>query len=165
VSIEEHAMTFRLARLRFVWLFCAALLAGSMPMALAQSATELPAAHLISPEELVKILQSRGAKPLILDVGPQMLYLQAHIPGAEYVGAGSEPAGLQQLHRRVEKLPRTAFIVLYCGCCPWAVCPNVNPAYTELARMGFRNVKVLKIENNFGTDWVYKNYPTVRGAS
>ena len=29
--------------------------------------------------------------------------------------------------------------------------------------MGFTNVKVLYIADNFGTDWVYKGYPTIKG--
>jgi hypothetical protein len=28
--------------------------------------------------------------------------------------------------------------------------------------MGFSNVKVLYIANNFGTDWLDKGYPTVK---
>jgi len=29
--------------------------------------------------------------------------------------------------------------------------------------MGFTNVKVLYISNNFGTDWVSKGYPVAKG--
>lgn len=155
-------MTFRPACLRIPRLFCAVLLAASAQFALA--ATDLPSAHLISPEQLVKILQSGRTKPLILNVGPHTLYQQAHIPGAEYIGPGNEGEGRRKLHQRVQRLPRNTFIVLYCGCCPWANCPNVNPAYSELQQMGFSNAKVLKIQNDLGTDWVYKNYPTVRGT-
>jgi len=54
-------------------------------------------------------------------------------------------------------------IVLYCGCCPWNHCPNVKPAYDALQAMGFRNLKVLYIANNFGADWVDKGYPTAKG--
>jgi hypothetical protein len=120
-------------------------------------------AQLIAPEDLVRILQSAtAAKPLILNVGPRMLYLQAHIPGAEYIGAGSDARGIEQLRARVKALPRDRFIVLYCGCCPWSHCPNVRPAYGELHAMGFTKVKVLYIADNFGTDWVYKGYPSVK---
>ena len=126
-----------------------------------QPVTQLSQSQLINPEELVKVLQSGKNKPVILDIGPRMLYLQAHITGAEFIGAGSEPEGIKQLRTRVQSIPHTASIVLYCGCCPWAHCPNVNPAYAELHKMGFTNVKVLYIANNIGTDWVYKGYPTV----
>jgi rhodanese-related sulfurtransferase len=87
----------------------------------------------------------------------------AHIPGSEYVGAASSDAGLQQLRKRVESLPRNKSIVLYCGCCPWSHCPNVKPADEALQSMGFTNVKVLYISNNLGTDWVDKGYPTAKG--
>lgn len=127
-------------------------------------ATSIPTARLMHPEELVKVLQSQTMeKPLLLQIGSHVLYSQAHIPGSEYIGAASNPAGLQQLRKRVEALPRTKSIVLYCGCCPWNHCPNVKPADDALQAMGFRNVKVLYIANNFGTDWVDKGYPTAKG--
>ncbi len=60
-------------------------------------------------------------------------------------------------------LPKDKQIVLYCGCCPWNRCPNVGPAYKRLHDLGFTNVKVLYIANNFGDDWVNKGYPAVKG--
>jgi thiosulfate/3-mercaptopyruvate sulfurtransferase len=63
----------------------------------------------------------------------------------------------------VKSLPHDKLIVLYCGCCPWGHCPNVRPAYHQLNAMGFNHVKVLYIANNFGTDWVDKGYPTIKG--
>ncbi len=140
--------------------------ATATPQTQAQSANDLEpgSAQLISPEDLLKILQSpKSEKPLILNVGPHLLYMQAHIPGAEYIGAGSDAQGIASLHRRVKALPRKTFIVLYCGCCPWSHCPNVHPAYNELHKAGFTNVKVLYIADNFGTDWVDKGYPTIKG--
>ena len=127
----------------------------------AASADSIPRSQLITPEELSKSLQS--AKPLLLGVGPHSLYAQAHIPGSEYMGAGSSDAGQQKLRERVKSLPKNSAIVLYCGCCPWNNCPNVQPAYEELHALGFRNVKVLYIANNFGTDWVDKGYPVAKG--
>ncbi len=119
--------------------------------------------RLINPEDLAKMLKDGKTKPLMLHVGSRMLFLQAHIPGSEYVGPGANEAGLQQLRKRVESLPRNKFIVLYCGCCPWNHCPNVKPADDALKAMGFTNVKVLYIADNFGADWVYKGYPTAKG--
>ena len=128
------------------------------------AATSIPAAALLEPGELVRILQSRGTeKPLIFQVGPHLLYKEAHIPGAESIGAASKDEGLRQLHERVRQLPHSRFIVLYCGCCPWSRCPNVKPAYAALRNLGFTNVKVLHIEQNFGTNWVQKGYPTEKG--
>ncbi len=127
-------------------------------------ASAIPAAQLINPDELVKTLQpSQRNKPLMIDVGSHVLYSQAHIPGSEYIGPASSPDGLQQLRKRVDKLPRSKFIVIYCGCCPWNHCPNVKPANDALHKLGFRNVKVLYIAGNFGTDWVNKGYPVASG--
>ena len=134
-----------------------------LPLALAQPASSIPKSALVQPEELNKTLQASGTKPVILQIGPHMLFVQAHIPGSEYVGGASTPEGLEKLRARAKTLKKSDAIVLYCGCCPWEHCPNVAAAYNELQKLGFRNVKVLFIANNFGADWVYKGYPTAKG--
>jgi thiosulfate/3-mercaptopyruvate sulfurtransferase len=129
-------------------------------------ATESPSStpQLIQPEELAKIVRSsKGDRPLILQVGFHVLYQQAHIPQAEYIDPASGAEGLRQLRQRVAALPHSQSIVLYCGCCPWSKCPNISPAYGELHAMGFTNVKVLFIADNFGKDWVDKGYPVAKG--
>lgn len=124
----------------------------------------LESAHLINPEDLAKLLQSpKAEKPLVLMVGFRVLYAQGHIPGAEYIGPGSEERGIQALRKRVEALPRKRSIVIYCGCCPWVHCPNVEPSYKELKKMGYSNVRVLYFANNFGADWIAKGYPVEKG--
>jgi rhodanese-related sulfurtransferase len=129
-----------------------------------ESAASVPAAQLLQPEELNRVLHAPGAsKPLMLQVGSHMLFAQAHITGSEYAGAGSQPEGLNQLRTRVAQLPRKTFIVLYCGCCPWSRCPNVGSAFKLLRDMGFTNVKVLYLANNLGSDWVDKGYPVESG--
>src|ERR1017187_4204258 len=122
----------------------------------------IPTAQLITPEALAKSLPS-AHKPLLLAVGPHSLYAQAHIPGSEYMGAGSSEAGQQKLRERVKALPHNTAIVIYCGCCPWDHCPNMRPAFQELKSLGFTNVKALYIADNFGTDWVDKGYPVAKG--
>lgn len=145
--------------LRFAVLVIAS--AGALGIAAAQ--TSSPDIPNISAEDLAKVLKSSGPKPLILQVGPQMLYRTAHIQGAEYAGMAAEPAGLQKLRDRVKGLKHNAAIVIYCGCCPWEHCPNIHPAYAELHKMGFSNVKALYLPNNFKTDWHDKGYPTQSG--
>jgi len=132
-------------------------------LAVAGQAASIPTSELINPEDLVKTIHAGKAMPLMLQVGSHVLYAQAHIPGSEYIGPASNDAGLQQLRKRVESLPRGKSIVLYCGCCPWNHCPNVQPAFEALRGMGFTKVKVLYIADNFGTNWVDKGYPTARG--
>jgi thiosulfate/3-mercaptopyruvate sulfurtransferase len=155
------------ANLALAWAVPAQARAGvtakTMPMAVYQ-ATALPVSELIQPEELVTILRSpKAPKPLLLYVGFHMLYVQAHIPGSEFIGPGSNDAGIQQLRKRVAGLPRNKFIVIYCGCCPWNHCPNVKPAYDALRAMGFTRAKVLYIANNFGANWASRGYPVTQG--
>ena len=126
-------------------------------------AHSIPTSRWINPENLVKVLEMGKEKPLILEVGPHILFAQAHIVGSEYAGAASTEAGLSQLRKRVESVARSQFIVLYCGCCPWSHCPNVKPADDALTAMGFTNLKVLYLSDNFGTNWVDKGYPTAKG--
>ena len=126
--------------------------------------SSIPTTRLIQPEELVKLLKTSGKDaPLMIQVGSHVLFAQAHIPGSEYIGPASGDSGVQQLQKRVQSLPRTKFIVLYCGCCPWGHCPNVKPADDALQALGFNNVKVLYIADNFGTNWVDKGYPVAKG--
>src|ERR1035437_6597477 len=66
------------------------------------SALSIPEAQWMKPEALLQMQKTKGTeKPLILQVGSHMLFAQAHIPGSEYVGPGSQQAGIQQLQNRV----------------------------------------------------------------
>lgn len=130
----------------------------------AYQASSIPSSRLIHPAELAKALQSfPRQKPLMIQVGSHVLYSQAHIPGSEYIGPAASATGIEQLRKRVASLPKNTAIVLYCGCCPWDHCPNVKPADEALRALGFTNVKVLYIANNFGTDWVDEGYPVAKG--
>jgi rhodanese-related sulfurtransferase len=131
-------------------------------MACAQTASTVPTDSQIEPAALVK--QLAADKPLVLMVGPRFIYSQAHIPGAEYIGMASKPEGLKALQDRVAKVPKTQRIILYCGCCPWNYCPNIAPALAELKTQGFKDVKVLHLADNFGTDWSSKGYPVEKGG-
>ena len=133
---------------------------GQVPLAPAADSAHI---KTISSEDLVRLLAAPGEKPLLFHVGSHMLYAQAHIPGSEYLGPGNMPDGLQRLRQRVSGLPKKTHIVLYCGCCPWSHCPNGNPAYDALVQLGFANVRVLFLANNFGTDWLDKGYPVAKG--
>jgi hypothetical protein len=142
---------------------CISLRAGSTPPAVFQ-AGDLPATELIPAQELAKILnRPEGEKPLIIQVGSHVLYEEAHIPRSEYIGPASSTAGISKLRERVSSLSHKQFIVIYCGCCPWEHCPNVKPASDLLKAMGFTNVRVLYLPDNFGVSWVDKGYPTERG--
>ena len=156
-------------RASFLLAFAACLFFFAAPRGHAQffggvSATTIPQAGLIQPADLNNLIKGpAAARPLMLQVGSRMMFAQAHIPGSFYIGPGSQPSGLQALESKVESSPKSRFIVLYCGCCPWTHCPNVGPAYKKLHDLGYTNVKVLYIASNFGDDWVSKGYPVQSG--
>ena len=147
----------------FAFAFILLSLSGS---ALAENkpAASIPTVDLMQPADLAARLKSASApKPLILQVGFRKLFMQAHIPDSEYVGAAGEDAGLQLLRNRVAKLTKDTAIVIYCGCCPWSHCPNIAAAYDALHALGFTQVKVLYIADNFGDNWVNQGYPVAKG--
>jgi thiosulfate/3-mercaptopyruvate sulfurtransferase len=149
-------------RISAILLIIAALTIGLS--AFAFQASTIDSSHYIEPETLAQILQSsKGEKPLLIQVGFHVLYVQGHIPGSEYIGPASDATTLQKLRDRVQSLPRDKFIVIYCGCCPWNHCPNLKPAHDALLALGFTNVKALHIPNNIATDWRDKGYPTNKG--
>ncbi len=118
-----------------------------------------PNESILSPDQLVKMLAAKTAKPRIFQVGFAVLYKSKHIPGSVYAGPGSTDEGLQALQEAVASVGKDQLIVLYCGCCPWDHCPNVHPAYRLLQSLGYKNVKVVEMPNNFAKDWIEKGYP------
>jgi thiosulfate/3-mercaptopyruvate sulfurtransferase len=151
----------------FGLLSCSALFAtplgtfGQFAAAPASTST-IPSDHVMQATDLVRMLRSGKAQPLILQVGSRLFFNEAHIKGSQYAGPGSLPAGLQAMESIAARQPKDRLIVLYCGCCPWNRCPNVGPAFARLRDLGYRNVQVLYLPNNFGDDWVAKGYPTDR---
>lgn len=115
--------------------------------------------NTISTGEMAKMLASKSAKPRIYQVGFAVLYKSKHIPGSVYAGPGSTDEGLQALQEAVANAGKDQLIVLYCGCCPWDHCPNVKPALRLLQSLGYKNVKVVEMPDNFAKDWVEKGLP------
>jgi Rhodanese-like domain len=74
--------------------------------------------ELMEPATLAKLIKS-GSDQKVLSVAFPVLYRQRHIPGAQFVGPASKPAGITALKTAVAKLPKNTSIVIYCGCCPW----------------------------------------------
>ena len=142
----------------------AALLMMLAAPALAQpgSAPTIPQSFLIQPKDLAAALRS-GPKPVILQVGFKMMYDEAHIPGAVYAGPAGKGDGIAALKTAAQSIDKGSEVVIYCGCCPWEHCPNVAAAWRTLKDLGFTQLKVLYIANNFGADWVDKGYPIVHG--
>ncbi|MBC8156008.1 MAG: rhodanese-like domain-containing protein [Bacteroidetes bacterium] len=114
-------------------------------------------AQLMEPSELAdKINGPNTSKPLIISIGPAPT-----IKTSVGVGPGSEAENRAALARLVRNEPKTREIVLYCGCCPFAKCPNVRPAFTTLNERGFKNHRLLNLAKNLKTDWIDKGYPVV----
>jgi rhodanese-related sulfurtransferase len=118
----------------------------------------------MQPKELAAQLAGHRGAPVVLYVGPNVLYRSKHIPGAIYAGPGNRPEGLELLKTTVAKLPRDRDIVFYCGCCPWDHCPNVRPALELLRQLGFTHVRALYVPDNFKADWIDQGYPVEEGA-
>lgn len=141
---------------------CMLLVAAHAALA-AAPASSIPAGNLVQPADwAAQLKDGSAAKTLMLNVGFKTMFDQAHIPGSEYAGPGNTGAGLQVLRDRVATLAKDAPILVYCGCCPWDRCPNMAAAYNVLVELGFTNIKAMIINDNFGTDWVDKGYPTAR---
>jgi len=120
---------------------------------------------LIKPDAVAKhVRDSSPDKPLILFVGFPVLYRGAHIPDAVLAGPTSTPDGLAKLKSVASNLPRNRKLIIYCGCCPFVKCPNVKPAYRTLHEMGFSQIQILELDQNFHTDWVMKGYPVTRSS-
>jgi hypothetical protein len=135
---------------------------GAEPVA--KPATSWQDAEKLTIEELARLLKTGDAeKPAMFHVGFRVLFVPAHIPGSQFAGPGVSPAGLEALRKAVSSLPKTKTIVLYCGCCPWERCPNLEQPWRLLVAAGFTRVKVLHIPTNFGRDWAQKGYPVESG--
>ncbi|MBS1522353.1 MAG: rhodanese-like domain-containing protein [Bacteroidetes bacterium] len=130
----------------------------AIPSAIKASAGGDPwtADQLMDPQVLATIIKAgKGSVlPVILNIGS----VDA-VKGAITTGAVSEPEGLAELKKQLKTIKKDKLIVIYCGCCPLSKCPNIRPAFKELAAEGFTNIKVLDLRKNLQTDWVDKHYP------
>jgi rhodanese-like protein len=119
--------------------------------------------QMIEPADLAKQLSTDKNQPVIIQVGFSTLFKQSHIRGSKYCGPASKPEGIAQLKKCLAGVPHAKAIVIYCGCCPWKDCPNIRPAFAELKKLGFKNVKVLNLPDTFGNDWQQKGYQVAAG--
>lgn len=129
-----------------------------------QSADPWPSSRTIEPGQLAKMLTDKySSVPTVVFVGFRSLYVGGHVPDAAFHGTASSEAGLAELKAWAATLSRSSDLVIYCGCCPFDKCPNVRPAYTALAGMGFKKLRVLALPTSFAVDWAGKGYPLQKG--
>ena len=113
------------------------------------------AGELFEPSLLAEEIKAGATNtPLILNIGAV-----EDIKGAKHIGAVSNAENLEKLRKAVNGLPKNTPIVIYCGCCPFAKCPNIRPAFAELKKSGFTEVKLLNLPVNLKTNWIAKGYP------
>lgn len=111
--------------------------------------------QLMEPADLAAVLNNpKSDKPLIFNIGAV-----EDIKGATHIGPLSKAANLDAFKSALATLPKNTVIVVYCGCCPFTRCPNIQPAYLELKKLGFTNIKVLNLNTNLKTNWINKGYP------
>lgn len=113
--------------------------------------------QLLPPAELAKVLNNpKAPQPIVFSIG-----MEAIIKNSIDIGPVMMGQNLNLLKQKLNKLPKNAPIVVYCGCCPFASCPNVRPAMQLLKDMQFTNYKLLNLPDNIKVDWIDKNYPMV----
>ncbi|RPD50931.1 rhodanese-like domain-containing protein [Paracnuella aquatica] len=113
--------------------------------------------QLMEPAALATVLKENSKLPLIVSVGPGAL-----IPNSVDIGPGSDEENIAAFGKLLSGKKKEEKIVVYCGCCPFAQCPNVRPAIQALKDGGFTNYYLLNIPKNLKTDWIDKGYPTVK---
>ena len=83
-------------------------------------------AQTVQPQDLLKELASASHRPVVVCVGFHPLFEGAHVPGAVFHGSASASEGLDDLKKWAQSVPRSANVVVYCGCCPMTHCPNIR---------------------------------------
>ena len=82
------------------------------------------------------------------------------IPNSIDAGPGMEEESLDKLRSILSDIPKSETVVLYCGCCPMDVCPNIRPAFELTKKLGYTNLKLLDIPTSIKADWIDYDYPT-----
>jgi hypothetical protein len=111
--------------------------------------------QIMEPAALAAIIKDTTARqPTIICVGPGAI-----IRHSIDAGPARDNANLQKLRQQLEKLPKDATVVIYCGCCPFDRCPNIRPAFRLLKEMKFTHARLLNLATNIKVDWIDKGYP------
>ena len=112
-------------------------------------------AQLQNPEALANILRNpKVQQPLIFNIGPM-----ENIKGAVNIGPTKNKTNLDKLRQALLNVPKDRSIIIYCGCCPIRVCPNIRPAFELLNEMKFTKAKLLNLEHNLKTNWIDEGFP------
>jgi thiosulfate/3-mercaptopyruvate sulfurtransferase len=111
--------------------------------------------QLLEPAALAAEIQHASAHPpLVVCVGPSGV-----IKGSVEVGPAKDEASVSKLRALLAKEDRSREVIIYCGCCPFAHCPNVRPAFVLLNEMKFTHARLLNLPHNIKVDWIDHGYP------
>jgi hypothetical protein len=111
--------------------------------------------QLMEPADLAAMINNADTHlPVILNIGAV-----EDIKGARHIGPVGKPENMEKFKAEINSLAKNAQLVIYCGCCPFSKCPNIRPAFLELTKAGFTNIKVLNLPVNLTTNWASKGYP------
>ncbi|HEY4324511.1 MAG TPA: rhodanese-like domain-containing protein [Mucilaginibacter sp.] len=128
---------------------------SATPMRPLEKANPWKDSQLIEPAGLADVINNpKTDVPVIFNIGSV-----EDVKDAKHIGPVSNVAEMEKFKREVNSLPRNSEIIIYCGCCPFAKCPNIRPAFFELTKLGFTNIKVLNLAANLKTNWISKGYP------
>ena len=136
-------------------LFLLAIVLGVGVVSAQNSSKPWTDAQLQDPEGLANILRNpKVQQPLIFNIGPM-----ENIKGAVNIGPTKNKSNLDKLRQALLKVPKDRPIIIYCGCCPIRVCPNIRPAFELLNEMKFTNAKLLNLEHNLKSNWIDEGFP------
>ncbi len=121
----------------------------------AQNPQNWTSKDLTAPSDLAATLKSNKNVPIMFSIGPGAI-----IPNSIDIGMVKDEKNMDKFREQISKLPKTANILIYCGCCPYKHCPDVRPAIALLKNMKFTNYHLLDLPQNIKTDWIAKGYPT-----
>jgi|SRR5690554_990535 len=101
-----------------------------------------------------KMKRNQMQQTIVINIGPDALIKYSH-----HIGPTNNPENLEKLKDFLATISKNKEVVLYCGCCPFDICPNIRPAFQLLMDAGFLKGKLLDIPKNIKTDWIAKGYP------
>ena len=129
-----------------------------LTVASAQNIKQWKPEQLLPPDSLAGIIVTPSTlKPLIINIGPS-----GSIKGSIEVGPVGKSKNLNTLRELLLKEDKDRKIVIYCGCCPYKNCPNINPALSLLTTLKFTNYKLLDLPHNLKVDWIDHGYPMAK---
>lgn len=128
---------------------------GIVPLACAQAPDQnWTKDQLLEPAALAATFEKDNNLPVIINVGPGAI-----IPHSLDAGETRKEEGIKKFRDIISVLPKDEQIVIYCGCCPYAHCPNIRPAIEVMKKQHFTHFKLLDLPENINTNWIAKGYP------